>query len=989
MPPTSGADKAPPQGYLHADASAVGAWCRLHISANAIYVAPSAAARRLALRALAANRATTFGVTFTARSRLADHLETRAGLPSLRLVAPSLQRLLLAESASDAKLPLFDEGRPPRGAIDSLAGLLRDLRLNAVSPDRYEDCGGDPRAADACRRYEKRRAELKLADDADRLTRLVRHGIPPMAIVVEEPSIGDCLTFELWRAIAADATSLHVGVSDLSGGAGDASLLARLRSIGVHCTAEGDSVGMPPISVIGGAGMYDEIELVARHILAHLRSGANSRPSDVLAVAPSSRYLMLLHDALAALGVPVASPRRVPTLDVPLVAALLGAMRMLADPDEDIPEHALGLLTSPYSGLSLARADRVARRLVRAGRGSLRSWRRVATDETGGTFRTLAESVPALAESLQGRRPPHDFAVVLSSLAFDHRFLSSGRRANLAVGREDAVRVDQQGWEAMVGAVRELDESFRICGVKKVDARAWLTELTECLADCDVRVEAKAVDGVHLAMSGAGLPSAAHVFALGWREGLVPKRVREDPLLPDRVKRALNDDGAMLRLAGDRVELEREKRERVIRAARESLVVSWPATGDEGEAILPSFYLDDLGVPREKRQARSLGDTTWPLPLGANRAERVARVTVLARHRAATALGDELELVREAMLGLTATECAVYEASRCAGQKVRVSPVFRDRLAPLAGRMSASQARMLAHCAFEHFGHKRLGVEALVPPVLDQLTIGGILHVVLARVGRAGFKAAAVESVFGAEWTARVGRGLDADPAEPFQRELVLDQLRELVAAERELIETCEAKPEHFELAFGMPGKEDEERDPASIREVIELSLPPGAPIPSTLLRGSIDRVDVIVRDGKRYGVAIDYKSGKGESYMKEAEELADFQLPIYCDALRAFGIEPVGAAYVGVASGERHGVIRDDFAEAFGVAERKSVKKLGAEDFARYMGRRTEALRLEVATLAAGEIEIRPRKGDCKYCDLRPVCRIGTFGVGGANVDE
>jgi hypothetical protein len=50
-----------------------------------------------------------------------------------------------------------------------------------------------------------------------------------------------------------------------------------------------------------------------------------------------------------------------------------------------------------------------------------------------------------------------------------------------------------------------------------------------------VKVDARATDGVHLTIAGAGLPSAAHVFAVGWREGIFPRRTREDPLVPERL----------------------------------------------------------------------------------------------------------------------------------------------------------------------------------------------------------------------------------------------------------------------------------------------------------------------------------------------------------------------------------------------------------------------------------------------------------------------
>jgi RecB family exonuclease len=178
---------------------------------------------------------------------------------------------------------------------------------------------------------------------------------------------------------------------------------------------------------------------------------------------------------------------------------------------------------------------------------------------------------------------------------------------------------------------------------------------------------------------------------------------------------------------------------------------------------------------------------------------------------------------------------------------------------------------------------------------------------------------------------------------------------------------------------------EQDGRDPASLPAGLAIELPANTPISHSTLRGSIDRVDVVERGGKRYGVAIDYKSGKGERYGAELEEMADFQLPIYCEVLPLFGIEAVGAVYLGIGSGERYGVVRSDFAASFlpaGVG--RGVRVLEPHDFQHFMLERQTALRGEIARLARGQVRTKPRNDDCGYCDLRPVCRIGTFGVGG-----
>ena len=220
------------------------------------------------------------------------------------------------------------------------------------------------------------------------------------------------------------------------------------------------------------------------------------------------------------------------------------------------------------------------------------------------------------------------------------------------------------------------------------------------------------------------------------------------------------------------------------------------------------------------------------------------------------------------------------------------------------------------------------------------------------------------------------------DARAAFERGILHASLTDLVARERTHLDASGSRAEFFELSFGT---NDEGRDPSSRPDGLAIPLPSGTPISHSTLRGSIDRVDVVERDGKRYGVAIDYKSGKGERYGVEMEEMADFQLPIYCEVLPLFSVEAVGAFYLGIGSGERYGVVRSDFAAEFLPADNgRGVRVLAPREFQDFMLERQLTLRNEIARLARGQLRARARNDDCGYCDLRPVCRIGTFGVGG-----
>ena len=244
--------------------------------------------------------------------RFLPTLEARAGLAEPALLSAALERLLVEEAARAARVPLFEDESTaaPSGAIRAVAGLIRSLRMNRITPDMYVDAGGDRHAADAYRRFERRREELRLHDAASRIDRLLERGVPSIPLVLDDPVLSHSVGFDLYAAAIAAAPTCHVGVSALlpDGGPGS-EMAARLEALGFAST-RGTSDEWPSVTrrAIGAAGVYDEVELVAREILARLRSGATVhdpesgasralRPGDILGIAPNGAYLALLHDA--------------------------------------------------------------------------------------------------------------------------------------------------------------------------------------------------------------------------------------------------------------------------------------------------------------------------------------------------------------------------------------------------------------------------------------------------------------------------------------------------------------------------------------------------------------------------------------------------------------------------------------------------------------------------------------------------------------------
>jgi ATP-dependent helicase/nuclease subunit B len=114
-----------------------------------------------------------------------------------------------------------------------------------------------------------------------------------------------------------------------------------------------------------------------------------------------------------------------------------------------------------------------------------------------------------------------------------------------------------------------------------------------------------------------------HVFVVGLAEKVFPARIGEDPLLPDRVRRALSPAPV---LTADRIARERLALRLAVGAASERVVLSYPRFDlEHGRPRVPSFYglealqaicgelpaFDELGRRADPGAAPRLG---WPAP---------------------------------------------------------------------------------------------------------------------------------------------------------------------------------------------------------------------------------------------------------------------------------------------------------------------------------------------------------------------------------------
>jgi len=147
--------------------------------------------------------------------------------------------------------------------------------------------------------------------------------------------------------------------------------------------------------------------------------------------------------------------------------------------------------------------------------------------------------------------------------------------------------------------------------------------------------------------------------------------------------------------------------------------------------------------------------------------------------------------------------------------------------------------------------------------------------------------------------------------------------------------------------------------------------------------------VDVVTVGGKRYGVVLDYKTGKtSKYYAKEMMDGVDLQLRLYLLVLEQFwGITPAGALYLGFGDGLRRGALRADLSGMFAGIEEGPVKLLAPDEWHGFVAETSGLIAQLVNRLVTLDVRPEPRDKDCGFCDLQPVCRYDRWSPEGTNV--
>lgn len=476
------------------------------------------------------------------------------------------------------------------------------------------------------------------------------------------------------------------------------------------------------------------------------------------------------------------------------------------------------------------------------------------------------------------------------------------------------------------------------------------------------------------------------VFVPGLAERLFPRKLVEDPLLPDAARARL--DGGWLATQELRGEQERLALRLAVGAAAQRLHLSYPRVDvEQARARVPSFYLLEVlrateGVLpgfdalAQRTVATSPARLGWPAPEQPDDAIDDAEYDLALL---APLVDVDERTAQGAAHYLLGTNVHLARALRARGRRWKpgwfppdglVDPDEAGRAAlarhQLASRsFSATALQHYAACPYRFFLQALLRLAPREEPAaiehMDALTRGGLFHDVqygiLTTLRTEGLLPVTAESlprsleVADALLVARAAeKREELAPAIPRVWDDTIAGMR--ADLHEWLRRGAEAPPrfvpDRFELSFGLADRDRAFEDPASVSDPV--------PLPNGIsLRGSIDLVE---RDPRGVLRITDHKTGKARAsaglVIGGGEILQPVLYALAAEELLHADVE-AGRLYYCTADG--------GYADAVVPLDERAREAAGL--VASTIG----------GALGDGFLPAAPRKDACRWCDYRPIC--------------
>jgi len=414
-------------------------------------------------------------------------------------------------------------------------------------------------------------------------------------------------------------------------------------------------------------------------------------------------------------------------------------------------------------------------------------------------------------------------------------------------------------------------------------------------------------------------PDIKAAVILGFNDGVFPARPREDSILGDDDRELLQERGLPIRggtweRTGDEAMLLYI----AVTRASDELVVTCAASDEHGRALAISPYAVALqascpGLTLDKIEDPIRTRSTWDILHERDLVRRLTtefrtRPPLTADDRPTRALWNTLyerhrgELIQRPWPALAMRALAT-------NPRESLSPASVKRLYGGPLRSSVSQLEAYAACPFQHFARHVLRLNKRDDAVLDPVDVGRVHHAILedflATLIQRGQSLGALdersledelESSFTRVRQNIAEGGPLSDARNAYLLRRVQSDLARILRGQRRVAAAGQAKPQRAELGFGFD-------DPGGL-PALSIRTPKGRTV---LLRGYIDRVDLVELADELLGVVIDYKRTPDKRLdLSRTYHGISTQLIAYLLALAASGetlagrpIRPVAALFV------------------------------------------------------------------------------------------
>ncbi len=569
------------------------------------------------------------------------------------------------------------------------------------------------------------------------------------------------------------------------------------------------------VRFVAGADAFDEADRVARICLGWSMEGVARSEILVVVRRLDSETGERVLDALRRHGVPHRRAGGAPLLGVPAARTALRVLRLLSR--ADAAGEVLDLIRCGAArGVADGEADRLFAEARPAGISSPDELRRCA-HELG--LRGATAWLDALADARLPPDPATPVGIARALLSALPTLVTWSYEGEVPGELAERAATDAAAMRRVRDLLAQVVRALGATGRSEVPPRTVMAGLDAAASDARCAARDQRVDVVNVVdAEEARQWEAEAVVVAGLRMGEFPSGVREDLFVADHDRKDIEKTcGVRLPARMD----EALRRERLlfyaaVTRARSRLVLTRPLVGNNGDAVMPSPFLEALHelVPDGERVDDGAGRTPGDVRPAAGETVAISdlqrtALSVLAERHVRGGEGEHrarigIDLVRTMLTGCgeTSEGATTSGMARVSGMAsadvwvllraadVRLRPGEEARLAtegPAAAHMararrrSASSLAAFGQCAYKHFAGKGLGLrspEHSPEDGLDPLRQGTIAHAALQSAFEDGARTESeVGEAFDAVWlreTERVRPGLSVERARAALRRAVV-----------------------------------------------------------------------------------------------------------------------------------------------------------------------------------------------------------------------